>query len=323
MSVRTIIVVILALIFGASAAILVNLLRPVVSAGETVSVLVAAIGIPRYTNITPEMLKTVDLPKNQVPAGALLRIDDVIDRVVDVPLFKDEWILDAKLSAKGAGRGLAAVIPTGMRAVTIPTPNIASGVAGFILPGNKVDVLLTMHSSGDLSRNDSTRVVLGNVEILAVDQRLEAPTANKVDAKELRSVTLLVSPEDAKKLTLGQSRGTLHLSLRNPGDKEPVNSRVSTAADLQLTQGPEREAPVMVQSAKETLEVEEKRLRLEKDKTEWQWKKEDRAEAKDAKLAKEKAEEERRNAPKVRTLKGVTEGEVVLPKKDAGSGTID
>ncbi len=323
MSLRTIIVVILALIFGASAAILVNLLRPVVSAtGETVTVLVAAKEIPRYTNITAELLKTVERPKNLVPAGALLRIDDVIDRVVDVPLFQDEPILDAKLSARGAGRGLAAVIPTGMRAVTIPTPNIASGVAGFILPGNKVDVLLTMHSSGDLSRNDSTRVVLGNVEILAVDQRLEAPTANKVDAKELRSVTLLVNPEDAKKLTLGQSRGTLHLSLRNPCDKEPVNSRVSTAADLQLSDAAEKDKPVVRDNDKEAMDAE-KKFKFEKEKTEWRWKQEDRAEAKATKDAKEKAEEERRNAPKVRTLKGVTEGEVVLPKSEANDRTKD
>jgi Flp pilus assembly protein CpaB len=80
------------------------------------------------------------------------------------------------------------------------------------------------------------------MEILAVDQRVEAPTASKVDVKELRSVTLLVTPEQAAKLDMGQNAGTLHLSLRNPEDKVETTTRPATLAELKLTRPP---APVM------------------------------------------------------------------------------
>src|SRR3954451_18929531 len=118
-----------------------------------------------------------------VPVGALTKTEEAVERAVSIPLVKDETLQAAKLSPKGAGRGLAALVPTGMRAFTIQTPNVASGVAGFILPGNRVDVLLTMTAGdGDESGGGSTTTLLQRVEILAVDQRIDAPADNKVDA---------------------------------------------------------------------------------------------------------------------------------------------
>jgi pilus assembly protein CpaB len=123
-----------------------------------------------------------------------------------------------------------------MRAVTIQTPNISTGVAGFILPGNKVDVLLTVSTSGasDPTGGGSTMTLLQNVEILAVDQRIEAPQDNKMDPKDLRSVTLLVTPVDAARLDLGQNKGTLHLALRNHADTgtEPVELATLTSLNV-------------------------------------------------------------------------------------------
>src|SRR5205823_733571 len=152
-----------------------------------------------------------DYPKELVPASAVTRIEEVLERYVFIPLSKDDPVLDSKLLARGAGRGLAPLIPKGMRAFTIQTPNVATGVAGFILPGNKVDVLLTVNVEGggstrtppagrdgqrdraepalvDLLQNvetwswawkaetrltGSTTTLLQNVEILAVDQRVD------------------------------------------------------------------------------------------------------------------------------------------------------
>src|SRR5205814_6406430 len=134
-------------------------------------------------------------PKDLVPASAITRVEDALDRFVFIPLSKDDPVLNSKLLARGAGRGLAPLIPKGMRAFTIHTPNVASGVAGFILPGNKVDVLLTMSSGGgadDPTGGGITTTLLQHVEILAVDQQLVAPAENRVNATELRSVTLLV-----------------------------------------------------------------------------------------------------------------------------------
>jgi len=238
----------LALVFGGSAAVGVRqYVGRAAPRDDTVQVVVAAIDIGRGTLVASDLIKTRNYPRELVPQGAIVKPEDAIDRSAFTTIVRDEPILESKLNPKGH-RGMAAQIPPGMRALTISTPNVASGVAGFILPGNKVDVLLTITSNSSLtftpiSPNDptgggATTTLLQNVEILAVDQRIEAPAENKVDSKELRSVTLLVTPDQAAKLDLGQNKGTLHLSLRNPNDNNPANARPATMADLRLYQGP-------------------------------------------------------------------------------------
>ncbi|HZT82504.1 MAG TPA: Flp pilus assembly protein CpaB, partial [Gemmataceae bacterium] len=209
MSVRTVLIVVLALVFGGSAAIGIGSFykAPTAAPVDTVPVVVAAADVPRFSTVTPDLLRTRDFPKNLVPPGALTSPEEAADRVTYAPLVKDEPILDSKLAPKGAGRGMAAAIPKGMRAFTIQTPSISAGVAGFILPGNKVDVLLTVNGRAN-DANASTVTLLQGIEILAVDQLLEAPAENKVSVKELRSVTLLVTPDQAAKLNLGQNKGT-------------------------------------------------------------------------------------------------------------------
>jgi pilus assembly protein CpaB len=220
---RTLMIIGLALVFGVSAAMGVYLLtlNPNQSAeAETVDLLVVSVDVSKGQTLLESHLAKQKWPKNAIPEGALADLEHAVDRTTAVTLTKGELLLDSKLAQKGAGRGLAAVIPQGMRAVTIQTPNVATGVAGFILPGNKVDVLLGMSGQGndDPTGGGSTVTLLQNVEILAVDQRIEAPQDNKMDPKELRSVTLLVTPTQAAELALGQNKGTLHLSLRNHMD---------------------------------------------------------------------------------------------------------
>jgi pilus assembly protein CpaB len=227
----------LALVFGGSAAVGVNSLVQNPRRGDLVSVVVAAAEITRGGTITGELLKTRDFPKDLVPAGAILKKEDAIDRTVSIPLMRDDPVLDSKLAPKGAGRGMAALIPRGMRAFTITT-TLASGVAGFILPGNKVDVLLTMTegTASNFTGGGSTSTLLQDVEILAVDQKIEAPAENKVDVKDMRSVTLLVTPHQANMLELGQNKGILHLAMRNWEDHQPSGSRPATVLDLQFHQ---------------------------------------------------------------------------------------
>jgi pilus assembly protein CpaB len=210
--------------------------------GEVVAgvpVVVAAVDVPRGGNITAEMVKVKQFPKEMVPTGALSKVEDAVDRGVYIPLVKDDPVLEAKLAPKGSGRGLAALIPTGMRAYSVKVPDVAQGVAGFILPGNRVDVLLSV---GDIAgaQSDtgggSTTTLLQNVEILAVDQKMDAPADNKVDTKELRSVTLLVTPQQANLLDLGQNKGMLHLSLRNREDTLAARTQPATLADLRFRQ---------------------------------------------------------------------------------------
>lgn len=236
MSVRTLLVVAFALVFGGSAAVGVNSLvngnREAPTKVETVPVLVAAFDIPRGGTLTAELVKTRDFPKDLAPPGSITKHDDAIDRAVLIPMVKDEPVLEGKLAAKGSGRGMAALVPPGMRAFTIQTTNVASGVAGFVMPGNKVDVLLTMNGN-NRTGGGITTTLLQNVEILAVDQKIDAPADNRVDPNQLRSVTLLVTPDQAAKLDLGQNKGTLHLSLRNIEDKGPANTRAATLSGLE------------------------------------------------------------------------------------------
>ena len=239
MSPRSILITVLALVFGGSAAVGVSsfIQNPQAPKADVVPVVVAAVEIPRGGSITAEQIKTRDFPRELVPPGAITKVEDAVDRAVFIPLMKDDTILDNKLAPKGAGRGLAALIPKGMRAFTITT-TLTSGVAGFVLPGNKVDVLLTIANVGpnDQTGGGSTSTLLQDVEILAVDQKMNAPAENKIDAKEMRSVTLLVTPNQANLLELGQSKGTLHLSLRHAEDRAAGNMRPATMYDLQFRQ---------------------------------------------------------------------------------------
>jgi pilus assembly protein CpaB len=241
MSTRTLLVVGLATAFGLSAAVGVARMNRTAPAVETVGVVVVTRDSPRFTTLTADALRIQPYPKELVPPGSVTRIEDVVDRVADAHLVRDEPVIESRLAPKGGGRGMAAVIPKGMRAVTIRTPNVAAGVAGFILPGNRVDVLFTIqsHKADDASGGGSTKTITENVEILAVDQRIEAPSENKFDLRELKSVTLLVTPEQAAEIDLAQTAGTLHLTLRNPLDTAPAPAGTATLNQL-LAAGPYR-----------------------------------------------------------------------------------
>jgi pilus assembly protein CpaB len=244
LSVRTASILLLALVFGLSAALGVNLFmrKPEPEKPEIVTVVVAASNVPRFGTLTANQLRTRELPADMAPRGALTQVEDAVDRAVYSDLVRDEIVLESKLSAKGAGRGMASAIPKGMRAFTISTTTLASGVAGFILPGSRVDVLLTVSRGGqnDPTGGGHTSTLLQDVEILAVDQLVKAPAENRVDPKELRSVTLLVTPQQAAKLDLGQNRGILHLTLRNLEDHSAAVTRPATLADLGLSEEPPR-----------------------------------------------------------------------------------
>jgi pilus assembly protein CpaB len=228
-----------ALVFGISAAVGVFLLvksAPPAPKPDSVSVVVTAAEVNRGQTLTAADLTRRNWPKEMLPEGAVTSFDEVLDRTVAIPLTKGDLVTENKLAAKGGGRGMAAIIPAGMRAVTIQTPNIATGVAGFIMPGNKVDILLTVTGQGvgDRTGGGSTITLLQNLEILAVDQRTEVPQNNKIDSTELRSVTLLVTPAEAARLDLGQNKGTLRLTLRNPTDKVTLVVDPVTLTELNM-----------------------------------------------------------------------------------------
>jgi pilus assembly protein CpaB len=223
----------LSLMFGGSAALgvksyVTNKAATALALGDVVRVAVAVQDVPRGTTLTADMVRMCEYPRAMLLTGMITRAAEVVDRAVFVPLVKDEPVLEGKLSPKGVKSGMAALVASGMRAFTILTPSVASGVGGFILPGNKVDVLLTLEGK----RGGMTTTLVQNREILAVDQQLDAPSVNRVDPKQLRSVTLLVTPEQASKLGLAHNKGSLHLALRNHTDDRLVQTAPVRLAEL-------------------------------------------------------------------------------------------
>ena len=248
MSMRTIVVVLLAVACGISAAwgmsqfrntAIVRVQAGTAPVAATIPVVVAKVDIPRSQMATEENVTLQQRPEAIVPEGALTRLEDAFDRPAIFPVLAGEALFDAKLASKDGGRGLAISIPKGMRAHTIRAVGHPANVAGFILPGNRVDVHVTLKGKpDDETGGGSTRTLLQSVEILAVDQQLDAPLENKTDPAGLKSVTLLVTLEQANRLDLGQLMGKLTLSLRNPLDEGKAKNHPATLANLRFGQMP-------------------------------------------------------------------------------------
>jgi pilus assembly protein CpaB len=237
MNTRAVVVLVLAVVCGVSAAVGTSRLQG--SGGDTIGVVTANIDVSRGTKVTRDMLKITEWPRNMVPANSIASIDDAVDRVAIVKMLQGDTVLDGKLAKPGSAAGLATMIKPGMRAYTIQTSKIASNVAGFILPGNIVDVILTLKGThNDGTGGGSSTTLLQAVEILAIDQSLESPAENKTEPTELRSVTLLVEPRQAAFLDLGQNLGQLTLSLRNSDDTAEAATEPATLAELRFQQEP-------------------------------------------------------------------------------------
>jgi len=240
MSPRTILVMMLALVSGISA--VVGVRRVIGNSDqtpkvETVKVVVATQEIAPGDMIQESSLKIRNFLKESVPAGAIDKIEDVAGRASFVPIAPDEPVLASKLAPKGVG-GLEALIPIGKRAVCIQIANVAAGHAGLIVPTNKVDVLFTSNDQGqdDSSGGGATVMLLQNVEILAVDRRLYVSSDTKTETSEIRSVTLLVTPDQANMLDLAQNKGILHLALRSRKDDLTADTKPALLKDLRFQQ---------------------------------------------------------------------------------------
>ncbi len=248
MSFRTILIAILALGAGGSAAVgvrqLAKMNRP--QAADTVMVVIAKESVARGERLTAAHLTVQAWPAKLVPEGASTNLKEVEGRVTLAAQFPGQPIFDSQLANKDAQSGLSVLVPDGMRAFTIQMPNVQAGVAGFVLPGNKVDVLLTV-TGAKSAGGGVTVTLLQNVEILAVDQKLDAPAKNKVDTSDFHSVTLLVTPNQAAKLSLAGNRGTLQLALRNPDDHDAAGTSPVTVTDLQPAQPEAPAVPVIKQ----------------------------------------------------------------------------
>lgn len=189
--------------------------RPTQAAVATKELVVAKENLPLGSEIQREDLLIRDYPTQAYPQGAFADIEDVIDRSVLSPILANEPILAARVTEKGAGVGLAPLIPEGKRAVAIAI-NQVSGVSGYINPGSEVDILLTGQPKGSDERLTTT--VLENVTVLSTGTQLEMDPEGK--PQNVPVINMLLTPEDAELITLATGVGRIHLVLRNPMDDE-------------------------------------------------------------------------------------------------------
>lgn len=240
MSVRPAVMLLLALAFGAVAVVLAQrLVADRASVAEVDDVKVSPVVVARVplgfgNRISPENVRVVEWPTESVPQGTFASIDALLgtgaqrtERVVLRSIEAGEPILSSKISGSGGRASLSAIIGENMRAMTIRV-NDVNGVAGFVLPGDRVDVLLTRK---ERDKSPVTAILLQNVKVLGVDQ---IANENKDKPVVARTVTVEVTPEQAQKLTLASSVGSLSLALRNQVNVAAAKVGVVTLSDLRV-----------------------------------------------------------------------------------------
>ena len=192
------------------------------------NIVLSARSLPVGAVITERDLKVVSWPGDAVPSGYIRSVNDAVGRGIITPVAENEPLLASKISTKDAGGGLPIIIRDGMRAVSVRVDEII-GVAGFVLPGTRVDVLLTL-SKNDKRPQSITKTLLQNVQTLAAGQSVQRDKEGK--PQTVTVITLLVSPDDAELLALAAKEGQLQLALRNTLDTLPVSTSGARADKL-------------------------------------------------------------------------------------------
>lgn len=245
---RAMIVLAIAVISGLAAVMLASRWLQNQSNSGMARVAVAATEISLGQRISPELVKLVDWPSGSVPPGSTDDPSTLTGRVVRNALQPGEPILEAKLAPQGTQGGLSAVIGEGRRAITVRVNDVI-GVAGFALPGNYVDIIVNTQKDGDRNSNrdqNISKIVLERILVLAVAQEVNR---DETKPKVVNAVTLEVTPEQAEKIDLARSVGSLSLVLRNqidPGDVSTAGATKETllgAAEVVKVKAADQPAP--------------------------------------------------------------------------------
>ena len=177
------------------------------------TVVAAEIAVPFGTKVGERHLKLLHMPAEFVPPGSFTSIEEVVDRVTVQPIVAGEILMRERFSEYENGSTLAALVSEKMRAVTVRVDDVI-GVAGFLLPGNRVDVLAARRET---DRRATAETILRDVKVLAVDQ---TAATEKNEPVIVRAVTLEVNPAQAEVLVKAKEEGSIQLTLRNPLDDE-------------------------------------------------------------------------------------------------------
>jgi pilus assembly protein CpaB len=194
---------------------------------KNAQVVVAAHAMPLGSILGERDVKTVEWAGGALPPGFIGSVPEALGRGLITPVQENEPLLEAKLAQKGAGGGLPVIIDPGMRALSVAVDQVV-GVAGFVTPSTRVDVLLTMNDAG--SKEPATRVIMQNVRALAAGQSIQQDKEGK--AQSVPVITLLVTPEQAETLALAAGQGRIQMALRNSLDTLHIETRGTRVSAL-------------------------------------------------------------------------------------------
>jgi pilus assembly protein CpaB len=207
-----------AVVFGLIAAVSVSrYLSSAATRNELIPVVIAKVELQLGAKIIPEQLTTAQFPRDATPDGTFDSIDKVVGRITVTRIAPREPVTNSRLAQLGSTGGLSAIIPEGYRAMTVRVDDVV-GIAGFVMPGTLVDVLVVITPPENSQQGPISKIVLQNIKVLASGQDLDQPK-NEREANTVRNVTLQVTPEQAEKLNLAASEGRLQLALRNSIDQ--------------------------------------------------------------------------------------------------------
>ena len=198
---------------------------------------VAAKSLPEGASIDRASLSVRDWPVATIPAGAFSSTDSLVGRVTRVAIFEGEAIVPGRLAPSGTGPGIEVKITPGKRAMGVRINDVA-GVSGLIQPNSRVDVLVNIRA-GDGGRQVS-KLFMENMRVLSVGTRVERDAEGK--AIEATTAALEVTPEEAERLAVAVSQGSIQLVLRGYGDPDSVRTKGANSSDVlsQLGSAPER-----------------------------------------------------------------------------------
>lgn len=229
---RALIVMAVAILFGLVAVVLASRWLQSQPGSASGRIVVAAADISLGQRLTPEMFKLAEWPADSVPKAAFNDPQKLSGRVLKTNLLMGEPVSEAKLAPSGTLGGLSALISEGKRAITVRVNDVI-GVAGFALPGNYVDIIVSTQKDpqpGAEAREQSiSKIVLERILVLAVAQEVNR---DETKPKVVNAVTLEVTPEQAEKLDLARSVGTLSLALRNQVDPQSASTEGATKLTL-------------------------------------------------------------------------------------------
>ncbi len=183
----------------------------------TMEVVIAVKDLEIGSTVAAKDLKLQQWPSANLPNGAFSNIEEVIDRTPVSRVLAGEPILERRLAARGSGVGLSTKVPEGMRAMSVRVDDV-NGVAGFVIPEARVDLLITGAPHSDRSGERRTKTILGNIRVLSAGEHLTPDGSGR--PQRVPVVTLLLTPEQSEMVTLAQSQGRIQLVLRNSNDEE-------------------------------------------------------------------------------------------------------